>query len=58
MEVSPDQRVDCADLCVKALKGNLDDVARSRIKEKDPELWKLLNADVHLAPLSEAPKIC
>lgn len=58
VEVSPDQRVDCADLCVKALKGNLDDVARSRIKEKDPELWKLLNADVHLAPLSEAPKIC
>lgn len=58
VEVSPDQRVDCADLCVKALKGNLDDVARSRIKEKDPELWKLLNADVHFAPLSEVPKIC
>lgn len=57
VEVTPDQRVDCAELCVNALKGNLDDVARSRIKEKDPELWKLLNADDQLEPLSVVQKI-
>lgn len=41
-EVRPGERIDCAEACVKALKGNLDDVAYARICAKDPDLARLM----------------
>lgn len=52
VELAPDRRVDCVDLCIDALKGNLDDAARARINEKDPGLSNLLDDNVRLGPLA------
>ena len=43
VELRPDDCIDCADVCIKALKGNLDDVALARIHAKDPDLARLVD---------------
>ena len=43
VEVRPDERIDCAEACIKALKGNLNDEALSRISAKDPDLARLMS---------------
>ena len=46
VEVRPDECIDCADACIKALKGNLDDAAYARICAKDPDLSRLVDGNV------------
>lgn len=45
VEVWPDKSIDCADVCVSALKSNMDDVAFSRIKAKDPSLARFVDGN-------------
>lgn len=44
VDARPDEQIDCAEVCIKALKGNLDDAALARINAKDPNLAKLIEA--------------
>jgi len=45
VEVRPGERIDCAEVCIKALKGNLDDVASERICAKDPNLARIVEGN-------------
>lgn len=45
VEVWPDESIDCAEVCIKALKGNLNDVAVLRIRAKDPSLARRVDVN-------------